>query len=172
MAAKSSSSAGETGERELVITRIFDASRELVWKAWTEPEHLMRWWGPKNFTSPVCKIDFRVGGVYLFCMRSPEGREFWSTGVYREIVKPARIVYTHSFADERGAPVPASHYEMPGDWPAETHSTVMFEEHQGKTRLTLRHVGIPSGVMSEMAAAGWNESFDKLAESLEKEKSI
>ena len=172
MAGKSNSSPGTSAERELVISRVFDAPRELVWKAWTEPEHLMRWWGPKNFTSPVCKIDFRVGGVYLFCMRSPEGREFWSTGVYREIVEPSRIVYTHSFADEKGVPVPASHYEMPGDWPAETHSTVMFEEHQGKTRLTLRHVGIPSGVMSEMATAGWNESFDKLAESLEKEKSI
>jgi uncharacterized protein YndB with AHSA1/START domain len=171
MAAKSNSSLGESAERELVITRIFDAPRELVWKAWTEPEHLMRWWGPKNFTAPVCKIDFRVGGVYLLCMRSPEGQEFWSTGVYREIVEPARIVYTHSFADEKGDPVPASHYKMPGDWPAETQATVIFEEHQGKTKLTLRYVGIPSGVMSEMASAGWNESFDKLAESLEKEKS-
>jgi uncharacterized protein YndB with AHSA1/START domain len=172
MAAKRNNSLDDSAGRELVITRIFDAPRELVWKSWTEPEHLMRWWGPKNFTSPVCKTDFRVGGVYLFCMRSPEGQEFWSTGVYREIVEPARIVYTHSFADEKGNPVPASHYEMPGDWPAETLATVMFEEHQGKTRLTLRHVGIPSGVMSEMAEAGWNESFDKLAESLEEEKSI
>jgi uncharacterized protein YndB with AHSA1/START domain len=167
MAAKNNRSLGAPSERGLLITRIFDARRELVWKAWTEPEHLMRWRRPKDFTSPVCKTDFRVGGVYLFCMRSPEGKNFWSTGVYCEIVEPERIVYTHSFADEKGNPVPASHYEMPGDWPAETLATVMFEEHQGKTRLTLRQIGVPSGVMSELAAAGWNESIDKFAESLE-----
>ena len=72
--------------KELTITRIFDAPRELVWKAWTEPGRMMRWWGPKGFTSPVCKIDLRVGGEYLNAMRSPEGQEFWSKGVYREIV--------------------------------------------------------------------------------------
>jgi uncharacterized protein YndB with AHSA1/START domain len=72
--------------KELIITRIFDAPRELVWKAWTEPEQLMRWWGPKSFTSPVCKIDLRVGGVYLYCMRSPEGQDYWNTGVYKEII--------------------------------------------------------------------------------------
>jgi uncharacterized protein YndB with AHSA1/START domain len=171
MAAKSNSSLGGF-ERAPVITRIFDAPRELVWKAWTEPEHFMRWWGPKNFTSPVCKIDFRVGGAYLFCMRSPEGRDFWSAGVYREIVEPERIVYTHSFADEKGNPALASRYEMPVDWPAETLATVMFEEFQGKTRLTLRHIGVPPGLMSEMAAAGWNESIDMLAESLEAEGHI
>lgn len=63
----------KTEARELVITRIFAAPRKLVWKAWTNPEHLMRWWGPKDFTSPACKIDLRVGGKYLFCMRSKEG---------------------------------------------------------------------------------------------------
>jgi uncharacterized protein YndB with AHSA1/START domain len=168
MTSKSDSSLGGSSERELVVTRTFGARRELVWKAWTEPEYLMRWWGPKNFTSPVCQVDFRVGGVYLFCMRSPEGQDFWSTGVYREIIEPERIAYTHSFADEKGNPVPASHYQMPGDWPAETLTTVIFEEDQGKTKLTLRHTGIPSGVMSEMARAGWNESLDKLAESLDK----
>jgi uncharacterized protein YndB with AHSA1/START domain len=162
----------DTADREIVITRVFDAPRELVWKAWTEPERLMRWWGPKEFTSPACKIDLRVGGKYLFCMRSPEGQDFWSTGVYREIVEPERIVWTDSFADDKGNPVPASHYGMPGDWPAELLVTVTFEEHQGKTKLILRHVGIPSGEMGEMTKAGWNSSLDKLAESLEKEKSV
>jgi uncharacterized protein YndB with AHSA1/START domain len=153
-------------QREIVLTRVFEAPRELVWKAWTEPERLMRWWGPKGFTSPVCKIDLRVGGVYLFCMRSPEGRDYWSTGVYREIVAPERIVCTDSFADEKGNPVPASDYGMAGDWPAELLVTVTFEDQQGKTKLTLRHAGIPSGEMSDMTQAGWNESLDKLAEAL------
>jgi hypothetical protein len=129
MAEPKSSSTNVAG-REIVTTRVFGAPRELVWKAWTEPERLMRWRGPKYFTSPACEIDLRVGGKYLFCVRSPEGQEFWSAGVYCE-----------------------------------------FEEFDGKTRLTLRHVGLPPE-MGEMAEAGWNGSLDKLAESLEKEKSI
>jgi uncharacterized protein YndB with AHSA1/START domain len=152
--------------KELIITRIFDAPRELVWKAWTEPEQLMRWWGPKSFTSPVCKIDLRVGGVYLYCMRSPEGQDYWNTGVYKEIIPMERLVYTDSFADEKGNVVPATHYGMSADFPFELLVTVAFEELDGKTKMTLRHVGIPAGEMSDLTAASWNESFDKLSESL------
>ena len=155
-----------TKDREIAITRIFDAPRELVWKAWTDPERVKRWWGPKNFMSPFCKIDFRVGGAYLFCMRSPEGQDFWSTGFYREIVEPERIVCTDSFADEKGNVVPATYYGLSADFPLELQVTLTFEEHDGKTRMTLRHVGIPEGQMSDLTEVGWNESFDKLAESL------
>jgi uncharacterized protein YndB with AHSA1/START domain len=166
MTTTTNSPAATTAERELVITRTFDAPRSLVWKAWTEPERCMRWWGPKGFTSPSCKIDLRVGGAYLNCMRSPEGKDYWSTGVYREIVEPSLLVCTDSFADENGKVVPASHYGMSGEWPEELLVTVTFEEQEGKTRLTLRHVGIPAGEMRQQCEAGWNESFDKLAESL------
>lgn len=159
-------SINKEAERELVITRIFDAPRDLIWKAWTDPEHFKRWWGPKNFTSPVSRIDLREGGKFLGCMRSPEGTEYWSTGVYREIVPLERLVVTDSFSDEKGNVVPASHYGMPGDWPLELLVTVTFEEIGDKTKMILRHVGIPSGKMSDDTQAGWNESFDKLAESL------
>ena len=145
MTARKNNPAEESAERELVITRIFDAPSELVWKAWTDPERVMRWWGPKGFTAPFCKIDFRVGGVYLYCMRSPEGKDYWNTGVYREIVPLERIVCTDSFADEKGNVVPATHYGMSADLPLELLVTVTFEEHEGKTKLTLRHVGIPAG---------------------------
>jgi uncharacterized protein YndB with AHSA1/START domain len=151
---------------ELVIRRIFDAPRELVWKAWTDPEHIQRWWGPKDFTAPACRIDFRVGGRYLICMRSPEGRDYWSTGVYREIVPLERIVCTDSFADEEGNVVPATYYGMSPDFPLEMLITVTFEEDEGKTKMTLKHTGLPAGEMSEQTGAGWNESFDKLAASL------
>jgi len=157
--------------RELVIERIFDAPRGLVWKAWTEPEQVMRWWGPRGFTAPAAEIDFRVGGKYLFAMRSPEyeeGRVLWSTGVYREIVPLERIVCTDSFADEKGNVVPATYYGMNADIPLEMLVTVTFEEHEGKTKLTLRHVGIPSGPDHDGAQQGWSESFDKLAEYLAK----
>jgi uncharacterized protein YndB with AHSA1/START domain len=166
--AENSNAPATSAQQELVITRVFDAPRELVWKAWTEPEHMMRWSGPKGFTTPVCKIDFRVGGVFLNCMRSPEGQDYWSTGVYREIVPLERIVCTDSFADEKGNVVPATHYGMTDDVPLEMLVTVTFEDMDGKTRMTLRHEGLPAGEMSDGAGTGWNESFDKLAEFLAK----
>jgi uncharacterized protein YndB with AHSA1/START domain len=155
-----------TTEKEFIITRIFDAPVQLVWKAWTNPKHFMRWWGPKNFTSPVCKNDLRVGGKYLWCMRGPDGKEYWTTGVYREIVPMKQIVYTDNFADAKGNVVPFSDYGMSGDWPAETIVTVTFEDQSGKTKMTLKHAGMPTKEMMEHAGAGWNESFDKLAASL------
>jgi uncharacterized protein YndB with AHSA1/START domain len=152
--------------RELVIERIFDAPRELVWKAWTEPERLMRWWGPTGYSCPVAKIDLRVGGKYLFCMRTPEGQDTWSGGTYQEIVPMERIVATDHFADEHGNVVPGSRYGMPEDFPLEMVVTVTFEDLGEKTKLTLRHAGFPEGDMPGMAAEGWNQSLDKLAESL------
>lgn len=152
---------------ELVVTRMFDAPRQLVWKAWTEPDHFSRWWGPKDFTAPFCQMDFRAGGNYLYCMRSPEGRDYWSTGYYKEIVPMERIVYTDSFSDADGNIVPATNYDMGADFPLETVVTVTFDEIDGRTKMTLTHAGLPAGQMKEMTGAGWNESFDKLAESLE-----
>jgi uncharacterized protein YndB with AHSA1/START domain len=171
---KANNVAESNKQQELVITRIFDASRELVWNAWTKPEQIIRWWGPKGFTSPVSKIDLRVGGVYLNCMRSPEGKDFWSKGVFREIVAPERLVMTDSFADEKGNTVPASHYGLSDDTPLEMLITVIFEEHDGKSKLTLKHSGIDgiSATDRENMEQGWNESLDKLAESLRFKKEI
>lgn len=165
MATRPNAPAAVSAGQELVITRTFDAPPELVWKAWTDCEHLKRWWGPEHFTAPACKIDLRVGGRYLFCMRSPDGKDFWSTGVYREIVKPSRLVYTDNFADDLGNVVPASYYGVPGEWPESTLVTVTLEDQAGKTRMTLRHAGLPEGMMREMTGAGWNTSFDKMAAS-------
>jgi len=166
MATKPNTPVAASAGQGLVITRIFDAPRELVWKAWTNCEHLKRWWGPEHFTAPACKIDLRVGGKYLFCMRSPQGQDYWSTGVYREIVAPSRLAYTDNFADAQGNVVPASHYGLPGEWPDEMLVTVTLEDLEGKTRMTMQHAGLPAGPMREMAGAGWNGSFDKLADSL------
>ena len=119
-------------------------------------------------TAPTIRIDFRVGGKTLFAMQSPDfndGKPIWSTGVYREIVPMERIVTTDSFADENGNVVPASHYGMEGDFPAEMVVTVTFEDVGGKTKMTLRHEGMPASETSG-ANEGWNQSFDKLAEML------
>jgi len=150
-------------EGDLVIERVFDAPRERVWKAWTDPELLMRWWGPEGFTAPVIQVDPRVGGKYLYCMRSPDGQDYWSTGVYRELVAPERFVATDSFADEHGNVVPATFYGMSSEYPREMVVTVTLEEQGGKTKLTLVHAGMPSGEDRELARAGWTGSFDKLA---------
>jgi uncharacterized protein YndB with AHSA1/START domain len=154
-------------DQELIIIRSFDVPRDLVWKAWTAPELVKCWWGPKGFTAPVCRMDLRVGGAYLNCMRSPEGQDYWSTGVYREIVAPERIVFTDAFADADGNVVPASHYGMSAAYPLEMLVTVTFEDHEGKTKLTLKHAGLP-GEDLDNCRAGWSESFDKLAEVLAK----
>jgi uncharacterized protein YndB with AHSA1/START domain len=155
-----------TADREIIITRVLNAPRELVFKAWTESEHLMRWWAPKGCTTPFCKIDLRPGGKFHYCMRMPEGRDIWGIGVYREIVAPSLLVYTDSFADAQGNPVPPAHYGMSASHPAETFVTVTFEEHEGKTKLTLRHA-IPVSVEErEGTEHGWIEMLDRLAEDL------
>ena len=158
---------GERGKQNVRITRIFDAPRELVWKAWTDPEHFMRWWGPRDYTCPFCEIDFRVGGKYLNCMRSPEGRDYWGTGVFREIIPMERIVFTDSFADEHGNVVPGTHYGMSPDFPLKMLVIVTFEDLGDRTKMTLEHVGVPAGPDSDGTHQGWSESFDKLAETLQ-----
>lgn len=158
---------GERREQDILITRVFDAPRDLVWKAWTEPEHFKRWWGPKDFTCPFCEMDLRVGGKYLNCMRSPEGKEYWGTGVFREIIPMERLVFTDCFADEKGNVVPATHYGLSADFPLEMLVIVTFEDLNGRTKMTLEHIGVPVGPDSDGTQQGWSESFDKLAQTLQ-----
>ncbi len=129
----------------------------------TELELVKQWWGPAAFTAPVIKIDFRVGGKYHWLMRNGDGKEFWTTGFYQEIVPLERIVLTQSMADEHGNVASAG---MPGGMSMETMITVTFEERDGKTVITVRQSGFPAAEMSEGAAGGWNESLDKLAAAL------
>lgn len=161
-------SPGREPGQELVITRVFDAPRSLVFKAWTDQERVARWWGPKNFTTPFCKIDLRPGGAFHYCMRSPEGRDYWGKGIYREIIEPERIVFIDIFSDEFGNTVPPAKYGMVPEWPAETLVTVTLEEQNGKTKLTLR-TGVPEEVAERAGARqGWTESLNKLAKYLTK----
>jgi uncharacterized protein YndB with AHSA1/START domain len=161
--ARENSSVPRPTDTDLVITRVFDAPRSLVFKAWTEPERLMRWWAPKGCTTPYCTVDLRPGGKFHFCMRVPEGREIWGLGVYREVVVPERIVYIDSFADADGNPVPPKHYGMSDSLPAEMLVTVLFGDHERGTKVTLRH-SIPESVGERAGTEqGWNEMLDRLA---------
>lgn len=154
-----SSAPTEPDERELVITRIFDAPRELVFKAWTDPAHMAQWWGPRGFTNPVCELDVRPGGALLIHMQGPDGVVIQTKGVFRKVVEPERLILTlTNFEDADGRPQ------------LELLNTVTFAEEEGKTKLTL-HIVVVRGT-PEVAASlatmqeGWNESLDRLAESL------
>ena len=146
-------------KRDLVITRTFDAPRELVFKAWTDPTHVAQWWGPKYFTNPVCELDVRPGGAILIHMRGPDGVVYPMKGVFHEIVEPERLVFTSSaFEDEEGNPQ------------LEALNTVTFAEHEGKTKLTLHAVVVKATPAAKGALQGmeegWNQSLDRLAEYL------
>jgi len=162
MAAGDSTPVG-TAEEGVVIERVFDAPRELVWRAWTEPEHFMRWYGPAGMTSHVCEIDLQVGGRRLIGMQSPDGQEYYTTGVYREIVPLERFVATESPSDADGNAVPPSQYGMPEGMSMETIVTVTLEDLDGgRTKMTLNQTGFPSEDWAAGARGGWNQAFDKL----------
>jgi uncharacterized protein YndB with AHSA1/START domain len=164
MAERSRVAAKSEGQ-ELVITRIVDAPRDLVFKAWTEPERVVRWYGPKGYTMPFCKIDLRPGGVFHYCMRSPEGRDHWGKGTYFEIVAPERVVYTDAMSDAEGNIIDPAQFGM-NDWPAETIVTVTFADHEGKTKITLHQTILESIAKRTGAERGWIETLDRLAEDL------
>jgi uncharacterized protein YndB with AHSA1/START domain len=123
----------------LVITRVFEAPRDLVFKAWTERERLMRWWGPKRFTMVSCTLDLRPGGLFHYCVRSPAGKDLWGKLVYREIVAPQRLVFVVSFSDEEGK---TRRNPWSPDWPLEVLNSVTFAEHGGRTTVTMWAVPI------------------------------
>ncbi len=162
---------GQAVDQILVITRVFDAPRELVFKTWTDPQHVKKWWGPRGFTCLVCNIDLRTGGQYLNCMRSPEGKDYWSCGEYREIEEPQKLVCTDSFSDYNGNIVSPEVYGMSPDWPTEALITLILTEHAGKTRLMLQHSPIKPSQEREMCRQGWNETLDKLTDYLNKVQS-
>jgi len=145
-----------SSSHELIITRVFNAPRGLLWKAWTDPKQVAIWWGPAGFTNPVCKLDVRTGGAIRIHMRGPDGTVYPMTGVFQEIVAPKRLVFTSGALGKDGKPL------------FEVLTTVTFAEHGGKTALTVR-----ARVTSATAEAaphlagmneGWSQSLDRLAE--------
>jgi uncharacterized protein YndB with AHSA1/START domain len=123
---------------EFVIARVFDAPRELVWKAWTEAERLGQWWGPKGFEMRVARLDLRPGGMFHYSMRTPDGKDLSGKFTYREIVAPERLVFVVSFSDEQGG---VTRHWLSPTWPLEVLNTVTFVQKDGKT--TVRLSGAP-----------------------------
>ena len=154
-------------DKDLIIHRVFEAPVEVVWNAWTNPDVVQCWWGPAEFSAPFVKIDLEEGGKYLYCMRSPEGEDYWSAGEFLEIQPMKRIFSTDHFSDEDGNLIMPADYGFEGDWPEKLEITVTFDEIPGgRTSFTLCHSGFPNQEDQDQAEQGWKESFDKLEQCL------
>ncbi len=125
-------------ETEFVIARVFDAPRKLVWKAWTEPERLGQWWGPKGCKIRVIKLDLRPGGIFHYAMQFKPGHDMFGRFIFREIVAPERLVFVNSFSDAEGGITRAPFSQLEQKWPLEVLNNVTLSEQNGKTTLTLR----------------------------------
>lgn len=162
-------------DHPLVLTRTLDAPRALVWQAFTELDHLRHWWGPKGFALTNCTLDFRPGGMFHYCMRSPNGQEMWGRFSYREIDAPDRIVFTSSFSDPTGAVTRAP---FSAQFPLEVLNVWTFSESDGRT--TIRMTGAPHEASAEEQAffhdmhesmnQGFNGTFNQFAAYLEEIK--
>jgi uncharacterized protein YndB with AHSA1/START domain len=148
----------DSAENEFVLTRVFDAPRDTVWKAFTEPERLERWWGPRGFTTRVHKLELRPGGVFLYSQRTPDGREMFGKWVYREIVAPERLVVVNSFCDANENLV---RHPLSPSWPLELLSTSTFTENNGRTSLTIRAVPINASESERKTFAEGKKSMDE-----------
>jgi uncharacterized protein YndB with AHSA1/START domain len=160
MAEKGSSPAKDSSDREIVITRVFDAPRELIWDAWTDPKQVVQWWGPKGFSTTIHEMDVRPGGVWRHVMHGPDGSDYPNLSTFLEVVKPERIVYSHGGGRK-------------GDPGAQFEATWTFEAEGNKTRLTLRMV-FPSAAARDLvvktynAIEGGNQTLGRLGEQLAK----
>jgi uncharacterized protein YndB with AHSA1/START domain len=156
---------------DLVVKRIIDAPIEKVWKAWTDPDWVKRWWGPANYTSPMAKVDLKVGGKFLFCMRAPKdqgGQDSYTAGIFQKIVPQERLEFTTTFADKDGNPISPQQAGLPAEVPMEFRTLIAMQKIRdtGLTELTWVEYGWPVSQMYVYSIAGCHQSIDKLAESL------
>lgn len=171
------SGGGAAPAGEFVISRTFDAPRDLVFAAWTECAHLMRWWGPKGCNMLSCRNDLRPGGTFRYGMRMPNGQTLWGKWVHREIVRPERLVFVASFADEAGNTV---RNPWNAEWPLDTLSTVTFAERDGRTTITLRAVPHEATEAERKAfeaahpsmRQGWTGTLDQFADYLARSSGV
>lgn len=149
---------------ELVITRLFDAPRELVWKTWTQPEHFARWFGPWESTMPSCQMEVHPGGTIFFCHRFEGGnpvfkgeKDIWIQGRYLEVVRPERLVFTVYFSDEAGRRIERSGFGL------ESKIEVSFKAKGSQTEVIIRQTGL---VRDQGESEGWKQGLDRLEELL------
>jgi uncharacterized protein YndB with AHSA1/START domain len=158
--------------KPFVITRVYDAPRTRVWKAWTDPEALKSWWGPQGFKVHTCRVDLRPGGTFLYGMTAPDGSDLWGRFVYREIAAPKKLAFVVSFSDPGGG---VTRHPWSPEWPLHILSTVDFDEHPGgRTQVTVTWLPHEATEAERRAfdqgrdslKQGWGGTLDKLASHL------
>ena len=154
----------KSARRDLIVTRLFDAPVEMVWRAWTDPQLVMRWWGPDHFISPRCELDFREGGTSLVSMRSPDGHEFYTIWTYRQIVPFERIEFVQNLANERGERIDPADVGMPPEFPRDTRTIVTFAARDAQTEMTMIQYDMPGPEVQigKFAEIGLNQTVDKM----------
>ena len=156
--------------KNMTVTRTFDAPVEAVWKHWSDSDKVMKWWGPKGFTSPLAKMDFREGGVSLVCMRAPKefgGLDMYNTWTYKKIVPHERIEFTLNFSDKDGNRLDPAMMSLPPGIPQDVPHVITFKAlGDKKTELTIVESGYTTDQAVEISKAGMQECLDKMAASL------
>jgi uncharacterized protein YndB with AHSA1/START domain len=165
----------ETTGKPFVISRVFDAPRDLVWKAWTETERMLKWWGPKGCSVLVANMDLRPGGRYHYCMHTPDGTEMWGKFIYREVAPPERLVFVNSFSDKDGN---TTRHPFSAEWPLELLSTITFVPKGNGTEVTVTWLPINASETERKVfdaghasmQGGWGGTFDQFAAYLANEQ--
>jgi len=159
----------EPMKRNVVVTRVFDTPVEQVWKAWSDPGHVMQWWGPTGFTSPLAKMDFREGRTSLVCMRAPQefgGQDMYNTWTYRKIDPNKLIEFIHNFSDKDGKKLDPAALGIPPGVPSDVRHVITFKAAgSGKTEMTVTEYGYTSDQAHDISKAGLEQCLDKMAAS-------
>ena len=156
----------DTGSKQVNITRVLDAPRELVFQAWTTKEHLENWYAPNGCKIVISRFEFRVNGIFLHRVEAPDGFTCSCKGVFLEIDEPNRLVYTLAFSDEEGNLIDSSEVGKHEGWPNETTVTVTFEETAGKTTVHLHQTVSEALAKKTGAYPSWLQMFDRLQKEL------
>jgi uncharacterized protein YndB with AHSA1/START domain len=153
-------SAHQPSQGDVILTRVFNAPRALVFKAWTDPKLTAQWWGPRGFTNPVCEMDVRRGGAILIHMRGPDGIVYPMSGVYQEVVEPERLVFTSAAPDKAGKPL------------FEIRNTITFVQERSGTKLTVEALVVKTTAAAAPhlagAVVGWSQMMERLEAFLSK----
>lgn len=169
--AESKKHASDPADEPFVIARTLQAPRDLVFDVWTTPERLIHWWGPKGFTVKSAKVDLRPGGLFHYCLKSPDGVEMWGRFLFREIVRPERLEFISSFSDNRAG---ITRHPMAPNWPLEMLNVVTFEEQGSQTMMTMK-ISAYNASAAERAVfkaghtsmnQGWGGTLDQLTDYL------
>ncbi len=164
------------GKDELIITRTFNASKKDLFNAWTNPDLLKKWWGPEGFSCPVARIDLKVGGKYVYCMRGEigdfKGKDFWSGGEYKKIDAPNKLIISDYFCDKNGNKTDPTAHGLDKNFPKESLVTITFTEKNGKTTLKTSYKlpkskAARESIKKSRMDEGWNSSLNKLQKLVE-----